>query len=105
MVVVSGWSTAASTLRTTPDSTTVHLAPWLAAGSLPSIVPDTHLTRRFAPDHALPAHYRAALRDDYPGTSPSPAGLRAWLAARTGVERAPAPQVVPARAGADTWSG
>jgi hypothetical protein len=105
MVVVAGWANTATALRSAPAATAVHLAPWLATGSLPLIVPDTHLTRRFAPDHALTTHYVAALRDDYPGVSPSPAGLRAWLSARAGVERTPAPQVVTTRAGAETWSG
>jgi hypothetical protein len=73
LVVVSGWTAASLTLRANPDAD-VRPAPWLATE--PSLVPGLAAL----PGGASVDRYREALREQYPGVSPSVSGYQAWLA-------------------------
>jgi hypothetical protein len=75
LVVAAGWTPSATVLRTNPAAE-VHLAPWLLTS--PPLAPGAATT----PKDKLAAYYRAALRDRYPGISPSVSGYRAWFKAR-----------------------
>ncbi|MFC4857002.1 DUF6239 family natural product biosynthesis protein [Actinophytocola glycyrrhizae] len=68
MVIVSGWTAAATTLRTRPHAT-VHTAPWLA------------MEPPRAPGFG---DYGTDLRERFPGVEPSVSGYRAWREARAG---------------------
>lgn len=89
LVVVAGWSGAASELSKVSVEQTrkptfvdgVYLAPWLLTAPLLKSVVSSAIPLRFDPRDPRTLSYTVALSDAFPGETGSPGGLDQWLAA------------------------
>ncbi|KAA9165797.1 hypothetical protein FPZ12_004750 [Amycolatopsis acidicola] len=87
LVVVSGWTTASSTLtqaaeaqRSAPTYTYgLYLAPWLLTGPLANTVSASTVPLRFDPREQTAVTYTVALGDAFGGESPTVDGFHQWL--------------------------
>jgi hypothetical protein len=90
LLVVSGWSAAATALRDTaagriPTGGT-YLAPWLLAAPVLASGSGVTLPVGFDPYDGAPLRYASAVSGAFPGQAPTAAGYTAW---RAGVGREP----------------